>query len=65
MSRRRLPATPSPACELLRDHLREIYASPMPWHTHEKLQGREEITATPALMPFEGPGLVEAAQGPL
>jgi hypothetical protein len=30
--RLRLPATPSPAVEKLRDYLRAIYAAPMPWH---------------------------------
>ena len=31
--RLRLPPTPSPAVEKLRDYLREIYAAPMPWHS--------------------------------
>ncbi len=31
--RLRLPATPSPAVEKLRDYLRAIYAAPMPWHS--------------------------------
>ncbi len=30
--RLRLPQTPSPAVEKLRDYLRAIYAAPMPWH---------------------------------
>jgi hypothetical protein len=30
--RLRLPPTPSPAVEKLRDYLRAIYAAPMPWH---------------------------------
>jgi hypothetical protein len=31
--RLRLPATPSPAVEKLRDYLRAIYAAPTPWHS--------------------------------
>ena len=34
--RLRLPQTPSPAVEKLRDYLRAIYAAPMPWHTESK-----------------------------
>jgi len=30
--RLKLPPTPSPAVEKLRDHLRAIYSTPMPWH---------------------------------
>ena len=34
--RLKLPPTPSPAVEKLRDYLREIYAAPMPWHEESK-----------------------------
>jgi hypothetical protein len=34
--RLRLPPTPSPAVEKLRDYLRAIYAAPMPWHEEQK-----------------------------
>jgi hypothetical protein len=34
--RLRLPPTPSPAVEKLRDHLRAIYSTPMPWHSESK-----------------------------
>ena len=36
--RLRLPPTPSPAVEKLRDHLRAIYAAPMPWHSQQVTQ---------------------------
>lgn len=38
--RLRLPPTPSPAVEklrdYLRDYLREIYSAPMPWHEEQE-----------------------------
>jgi hypothetical protein len=34
--RLRLPPTPSPAVEKLRDYLRAIYAAPMPWHSEQE-----------------------------
>jgi hypothetical protein len=33
--RLRLPPTPSPAVEKLRDYLRAIYSTPMPWHAEQ------------------------------
>jgi hypothetical protein len=38
--RLRLPPTPSPAVEKLRDYLREIYSTPMPWHSEQKSKSR-------------------------
>ena len=36
--RLRLPPTPSPAVEKLRDYLRAIYSTPMPWHSEQVTQ---------------------------
>lgn len=36
----------SPACELLRAHLREIYAAPMPWHSPVKNEPADPQTSS-------------------
>ncbi len=49
--RLRLPPTPSPAVEKLRDYLREIYAAPMPWHSEVKGKICTQPTADTAPQP--------------
>ncbi len=54
--RLRLPPTPSPAVEKLRDYLRAIYSRPMPWH--EEAKGKKlpfENTADTAPQPDAKP----------
>jgi hypothetical protein len=56
--RLRLPPTPSPAVEKLRDYLRAIYAAPMPWHSENqspKLDFEDFATADTAPQPDAKP----------
>jgi hypothetical protein len=56
--RLKLPPTPSPAVEKLRDHLRAIYAAPMPWHEENesaKMHFQSLATAVTAPQPDAKP----------
>ena len=55
--RLRLPPTPSPAVEKLRDYLRAIYAAPVPWHEElsPKLDFEDFATADTAPQPDAKP----------
>lgn len=59
---RRLPAIPSPACELLREYLREIYSAADAVAHSREFAGREESHAAHAGTPFESPRLVADVQ---
>jgi hypothetical protein len=53
--RLRLPPTPSPAVEKLRDYLRAIYAAPMPWHSEVGGKIYHQPTADTAPQPDAKP----------
>ena len=53
--RLRLPPTPSPAVEKLRDYLRAIYAAPMPWHSNQSAKMHFESTTDTAAQPDAKP----------
>jgi hypothetical protein len=53
--RLRLPPTPSPAVEKLRDYLRAIYAAPMPWHSEAKCKICTQPTTDTAPQPDAKP----------